>query len=792
MKDPSSILTDPDSSDSDVLDAVASAFSLFLGEAEKPNKWLSERDLLNEQTFEELGVGFAERRFGKLIPTRDGKLGTSIRDRLVRLGVSRENGRWHLAGSLTFPVLDASGCVSAIFGRRLGPGLPASIDKSPFAGDRNAFWGVCDLSKPSFAGTLVICSSMEDVLACRINGMTGVTWVRDAEHFDAIVPLILEAGVRRLLYPGGEPFFAPVGVDTIRVHVPYGIGIWHYLKKSEFPKASLKELLNLQLNLLPPLEPEPEVEPVSDGVVAENGEIRFSFADRRYRVRGLEIDESWSSLKVNLRIDAGDRCHVDLVDFYSFKQRRKFVEDAAAETGEDDTTIKSDLGRILMRLEELRENLAEGTEGVENGAGMSEEERCEAMELLTDPNLLDRIVEDFRTCGLVGEDANALFGYVAAVSRKLDDPISVIIQSSSSAGKSALMEAIVEFIPPEERMHLTAMTAQSLYYVGRDALKHKTVSISESEGMQRADYALKLLQSEKRLSIASTGRDSKTGRLTTQHYEVEGPVQTIVTTTAGEIDEELQNRSVVLTVGEGREQTRAIQCNQRRGHTLEGILSGMQRDATIRRHRNAQRLLRSIMVVNPFAAQLTFDDSRVRHRRDHAKYLNLIRTITFLHQHRRRALSLRRNDETIEYLETTEEDVRAANELMAAVLANSVDELTPPTRKLLDMVRELAERIAEESDLPIADVRMTRRRIREFSGWNDTRLRKHLGRLAAMEYLLVHRRGKRFVEYEILPDCEAVGMIELSVPSPSKDDSRTLSHPMSTPFAPPEGANATN
>ena len=54
-------------------------------------------------------------------------------------------------------------------------------------------------------------------------------------------------------------------------------------------------------------------------------------------------------------------------------------------------------------------------------------------------------------------------------------------------------------------------------------------------------------------------------------------------------------------------------------------------------HRNAQRLLEPVAVVNPFAEQLTFADTATRTRRDHAKYLGLIRAVTFLHQHQRDA-----------------------------------------------------------------------------------------------------------------------------------------------------------
>jgi DNA primase len=103
------------------------------------------------------------------------------------------------------------------------------------------------------------------------------------------------------------------------------------------------------------------------------------------------------------------------------------------------------------------------------------------------------------------------------------------------------------------------------------------------------------------LTIASTGKDPATGRLVTHQYRVEGPVMIFLTTTAIEIDEELLNRCLVLTVDEDREQTRAIHRIQREAQTLEGLLAKRRRRDVVARHRNAQRLLKPIPVVNPHA-----------------------------------------------------------------------------------------------------------------------------------------------------------------------------------------------
>ena len=52
----------------------------------------------------------------------------------------------------------------------------------------------------------------------------------------------------------------------------------------------------------------------------------------------------------------------------------------------------------------------------------------------------------------------------------------------------------------------------------------KALALVEEDGAERDAYAVKLLQSEGELSIASTGKDPATGRLVTHEYRVTGPV----------------------------------------------------------------------------------------------------------------------------------------------------------------------------------------------------------------------------------------------------------------------------
>ena len=285
----------------------------------------------------------------------------------------------------------------------------------------------------------------------------------------------------------------------------------------------------------------------------------------------------------------------------------------------------------------------------------------------------------------MGEETNKLVGYLAAVSRRLESPLAVVVQSSSAAGKSLLMDAILGFVPEEDRVQYSAMTGQSLFYMGETDLKHKMLAIVEEEGATRAAYALKLLQSEGVLTIASTGKDPTTGKLVTHQYRVEGPVMIFLTTTAIELDEELLNRCLVLTVNEDREPDAgdppaAARSSRRSKDCLPETTGIRYAEAAPQCAAIAEA---GVCGQSLMPGSLRFLDSQTRTRRDHMKYLTLIRSIALLHQYQRPVKTTVHHGKTIEYIEVTLEDIEMANRLAHEVLGRSLDELPPQTRRLL-------------------------------------------------------------------------------------------------------------
>ena len=474
---------------------------------------------------------------------------------------------------------------------------------------------------------------------------------------------------------------------------------------------------------------------------------------RTYRIGGLEKNNSLEVLRITLRITTEGLMHVDSLDLYRDGERRKFITRAAEETLLEPDLIKRDLGKLLLALEQTQETRLNTPSDELEAVTLTPAEESEALELLKSPDLLTKITQAYDQAGIVGEQTNILAAYLACASRKLAKPLAVIIQSTSAAGKSALMEAVLSFFPPDEQIKYSAMTGQSLYYLGENNLKHKILAIVEEEGAEKASYALKLLQSEGELTIASTGKDPHSGRMETQEYHVEGPVAIMFTTTSIDIDEELMNRCLVLTVDESKEQTQRIHTLQREARTIEGILASEKRKDIIHTMQNAQRLIRPMKIANPYARHLTFTSGRTRTRRDHEKYLTLIDTIALLHQHQRDPITHTINGREVEMLPVTLSDIESANRIAPEVLGRSLDELPPQSRRLLESIKTLTrqkmETTAAEQHLSF----FSRKELREKTGWSNMQIRRHLERLCDLEYI-AQRGGRNGIQikYELLTD----------------------------------------
>jgi len=741
---------EPDAEDRDILRQVVDYYHQTLKASPEALRYLESRGLTDPEMIDRFQLGFANRTLGYRLPEKNRKSGAELRGRLQALGILRESGHEHFNGSLVIPIVDPAGDVLGMYGRKITPGLREGTPLHLYLpGPHKGVWNEEALLASK---EIILCEALIDALTFWCAGFRNVTSSYGVSGFTGDHRAAFRKhGIEQvwIAYDRDEAGDAAaerlreellkLGIGSHRVLFPKGMDANEYALKVTPASQSLAVLLNRAPFLEKPKAAAKKEIAAEPEVIINGDEIVMQHGDRRWRIRGLAKNLSPEVLKVNLLVSRGDEFHVDTLDLQMDRHRAAFVKRAAEELAVKEDVIRKDLGRVFLKLEQLQaDEIRKALEPVKPETLMSDDEREEALEWLKAPGLLDRVLDDFETCGLVGERTNKLIGYLAAVSRHLESPLAVVVQSSSAAGKSSLMDAVLAFVPEEERVQYSAMTGQSLYYMGEMDLKHKVLAIVEEEGAARAAYALKLLQSEGALSIASTGKDPATGKLVTHQYRVEGPVMMFLTTTAIDLDEELLNRCLVLAVNEDREQTQAIHRLQREQQTLEGLLRRQERQAVIRRQQNAQRLLKPLFVVNPFVSELAFPDALTRMRRDHMKYLTLIRSIALLHQHQRPV----KHERGVSFTEVTREDIDVATRLMNELLARSLDDLPPQTRRLLGLITEMVNGRAE--------YRFSRREVREHTQWGHTQLKMHLHRLEELEYLIVHQggRGQSYV-YEL-------------------------------------------
>jgi hypothetical protein len=771
---PLPLLCDPDSDDEAVIDAVLAHYQDERRNSEQATSWLAERGL-DEALAGELRIGFANRTLGYRLPEANRRDGAKLRDQLMRLGIYRTSGHEHFRGCVVIPVLSTQGRVLQLCGIRLAT---ASVEPQWAAGLPGGMLNEVAATKAD----VIVVASIDDALAVIGAGHRAVVGPgRPGGFHTADLRMLARGGVQRctIIGDGLASLAERINVEGIECALvspgaPLATLLGRAVDRSvalgalvdtAFPDGQSDE--NAEIAGLSAVAATPAVP--ANGSAAISGdavELRVSVGGHHWRVRGADRNKTPDTLRVALAVTDTDHggFHLDTLDLCQAKARAAFIEAAVAELHTDRPGLVRELAEVLFATEAAIAAL----DSAAPVAAMTEDQRAEAMELLADPDLAERVVEDLGGLGVVGEETNLLVAYLATISRKAERPFGVVVQSSTAAGKSTLADAVCQLVPEEDLASYSAVTGQALYYVGAADLAHKVLAVAEEQGASRASYALKLLVTEGRLSIASTGKDTATGKLRTRSYEVAGPVALVLTTTATDIDPELQNRLVVLGVDEDRAQTRAIQAAQRKAATLDGLMARLQRERIVARHRNAQRLIEALPVVIPDTSQIMFPDTATRHRRDHQKLLSLICASALLHQHQRCQDTIEVGDRTVRYVEASPDDVALGVRLAEQVLTRGGDELAPQTRRLLAAAQTHVSAIAEAGDVAPEAVGFTRRDLREMLGWSEHQVRIGLARLVALEYLIAVPGGQGRQHRYLLADPPTVEPRD--TPRPVSDD----------------------
>jgi len=727
--------------------------------------YLESRGITDAALFTKHRIGYSDGRLFHILPSSRRSLGeggqhaTDIREDLKAVGVLLDAKRERFTDCLVFPVIDPEGLITTLYGRHTRPGDKRHLF---LPGRPTGLWNVGIVKTYS---DIILVESAIDALSVEVAGYSNVVAVQGTNGLnDADAALLKSYGVQSvtLLLDGddagqkaAERLKKKLSSFSCRVvTLPDGHDPNSFLMKHGAEKLAQliagPESPQPAKPACPSSGPDTDRRAGRDGDQAQASGLAFTYGLRTYNVLGLE--KGPRKLKATVRVEHAGKLHVDTLDFYSARSRRLLAQDLCRVFDEAPETVEADITRLLKQLETAEIPKADASQAPRPAMGAKD--RIEAERFGQAPDLIDRILADFETCGLVGEDANKLLGYLAMTSRKRHKPLAMLILSSSGAGKTALQDAVCALCPPEDLVKVTSLSGKALFYKDATSLKHKVLAVEEDDGAEDASYALRNLISSGVLVSESTIKDLATGRLTTQENRVEGPTAVFMTTTNPMIDPETKSRFFVSGIDESPEQTRRILAFQRMLHMQGEAVDDPEVEAIVRRHHNFQRLLKPLTVRDPFGDQLTYADDRLQSRRDQPKYLALIESVAFLRQMQKDVRWHKVNGVSKPYIEVDDTDIVIANRLADEILGRSLDEISRPGRALLmlldDMVEQIAERLKKESKGEHSPKRtaisFSRREIREHTGWTNYRVHTHIKELVELEYVIVEagRNGMPF------------------------------------------------
>jgi hypothetical protein len=489
-----------------------------------------------------------------------------------------------------------------------------------------------------------------------------------------------------------------------------------------------------------------------------------SFGAVRYRVTPKPPFRG--KLCVNIRPTNGEKTLVDTIDLFTHRSRMTLAAQVARHLKIEKDEAEQHLLEVLEHAERwvASQKKSEGEpDGTAQAPPLTAAEHEEGMAFLRRRDLVPAILADMESLGYTGEENGKLLGYLIGVSRRLDRPLSGIIRSQSGAGKSSLAELVEQLTPPEDVVLYSRISAQALYYLPKDFLKRKLLILEERVGAEGADYSIRTLQSRRRLSQATVEKNAETGRMFTRHYEVEGPIAYLETTTSSRINHENATRCFEIHLDESEEQTRRIH-DQQRDNRLRGNGRQQSTEGVCRRHHNAQRLLEQVVVFVPYAKLITFPTRWLRTRRDHERFLCLIEAAAFLHQHQRESGVDEIDGKPQRFILATLDDYRLAFSLARHVLQVTLHELSRDAAEIWEAAKQMVGKREKGGTAPC----FTRKDLRQFTDWNDHRLRDALEELVEMEYLAIVGGGSqgRTYNYRLIDESsgEPLSLKELTTP----------------------------
>ncbi|WP_372370411.1 CHC2 zinc finger domain-containing protein [Candidatus Uabimicrobium sp. HlEnr_7] len=663
---------------------------------------------------------------------------------LSEVGIINGNEKCRFYRSLTVPLWDAEGNVVSIYGRRIQQ--TKTSGKHQFC--KGNFSGLFNATVFKAVSEVILTEGVIDALSLWTLGFENVSCIFSASNIpNLLIDQLVKHQIRRVYLAFDndscgnkacinlQQKLQAFSIEVMRIEFPEGIKDANELLV-KYGKPKTAEIFSSLLEKAKPLVKKENIPPQKQNA---GSNLQIQWSKRQGRATGCldyEIEliaRERGAMRVLIIATHNNNSHTDKLDLFRSQARASFANSAARRFDVASAQVENELEQILLYLRKLPgEALGKSASMEEYVTTYTAKERKQAQQWLASKGFFETIPYDYDLIGYIGEKEAKQIAYLSASSRKLSNPIPLIIRATSAGGKSALMDATAKLMPDEDALYLSEISKQALYYMTTDKIQHKLVIIDERKGSEDADYSIRTLLSRGILRKAVPSREVD-GEIRTVIKELHGPISYMESTTDVNIHPENENRCLTLYLDDSPQQNKRIHQAQRQCFTAEGREKQRQSKEVIQRHKVAQKLLKPCLVDIPYVNHLTFPITWCRTRRDHQKFLWLLSTIAYLHQYQRKTY-VEKNDLVVV---SELEDYEIAYKLAPLVLRPSVSDLTDKHHELLKGINDYVDHRATAERKLKTDVIFTRSEIVRTMKWQIHQIKSYLPRLVEMEYLLV-------------------------------------------------------
>jgi hypothetical protein len=271
---------------------------------------------------------------------------------------------------------------------------------------------------------------------------------------------------------------------------------------------------------------------------------------------------------------------------------------------------------------------------------------------------------------------------------------------------------------------------------------------------------IRQMQTENMLSRGVVRKDETTGEMKT--INITHKVRLVFMTTSAHPDPNIENisRCILFKIDESIDQTDRVHKRQRYKRTYEGILADRHvLPLIIKKHISAQRLLKPVMIYNPFAEYIDFPKHKSILRRSQEHFLITIESVCFWRQYQKQIIK-----KYNQYLKTDEDFIEcdyydydlARRLFIECRLLSGIEEIPEALVFLYDRIRETLRKQAKKENVPIEEISFIQADVREIEGLGigNESIKRYIRIMVDFEFLQVvgGKRHKVKLSYKLRED----------------------------------------